>query len=884
MARAAVHHAIKASQIEPYYQQEVTNKIMKSGRKIFAILVLIDEPRLVANFIEVDLLQDQRLPFSTQLLRQHLEPSHACDFFEKQWEVLAPEFSRSTLSRVIQPQAALPFALDVRIGEGSFGTVFEIALDTDHQTLEHGFNSRIVRKELQSTLEHKTELTNLSILNHLKHPHILELLASYSYRDKHNLIFPLAEGGTLADLMKTDRSSTPFRNDETLLVALAGLSSAIEHVHNFSEKALDLSLIGCHHDIRPQNILVSKSKFLLSDFGLSRFKDYTENSSTAFKERLGDNLAPECEDFANGLASLHASRATDIWSSGCILAEIATYMALGSRGVRDFRSARRFQVGNWTFTYFHRGPNQANEAVYTWLSHLREKYEGVPEDFVNLINAMLSLDPNDRPNALNVTSELCRIALRKVATSIITLFERILLKHSRIDVLIEREKFGAWENSIGLGNKKCKQQSETQLAFQDFTLMLEHLYGLRIQLSDMINARSDVSRPGIRSVVYYMDKLTSFLTEDQLQSLSTYLYSTILGNNNSAHEYAQPSVGQPIDKKFKLLMSLKNMTALTLEGEMKGSGKGNLDARSVTLKDRVGQHHIGVYKGENKSHTVLVEWRLYGRQDASEEINRELYIRMEALANLLSLEIPPEFRSLQCRGFFHDTTRFAFGMVYDLPSPATSETPRPMTLKSVLEETRQMPLQPALEARFKLAYSLARSVLEFHMVGWLHKSLSSLTVLLFCNKDVTEAILDPKIIGFNHSRPDDPFSYTTGMPDTNAEDYQHPSYRSDIRRYQVQYDYYSLGVVLLEIGLWTSLSEMTKRWNDLSATAFRSKLLASRVPLLVQSMGTVYFDAVKVCIEGDFGIESDGKHDVQAPKELHLAFESLVIRRLRQVW
>lgn len=126
-------------------------------------------------------------------------------------------------------------------------------------------------------------MENLSILNHLSHPNILELLTSYTHDKKHNLVFPLAEGGTLADLLKTEPESTSFNSDETLLIALAGLSSGIEHVHSFVERRIDLSLIGCHHDLRPKNILVSKNIFILADFGLSRFKNSSENSKTAFK-------------------------------------------------------------------------------------------------------------------------------------------------------------------------------------------------------------------------------------------------------------------------------------------------------------------------------------------------------------------------------------------------------------------------------------------------------------------------------------------------------------------------------------------------------------------------------------------------------------------------
>lgn len=54
---------------------------------------------------------------------------------------------------------------------------------------------KCVRKEFIPHANHESdyeaELRNLSILNHLKHPNIIEVLSAFTYRTKHNLIFPL---------------------------------------------------------------------------------------------------------------------------------------------------------------------------------------------------------------------------------------------------------------------------------------------------------------------------------------------------------------------------------------------------------------------------------------------------------------------------------------------------------------------------------------------------------------------------------------------------------------------------------------------------------------------------------------------------------------------
>jgi serine/threonine protein kinase len=131
------------------------------------------------------------------------------------------------------------------------------------------------------------------MLKLLKHPNIVELLGFYTYRDIHNFLFPLARGGTLADLLAGKRPAQ-FQSDESLIVALVGLSSALCAVHEFD--ADDLKAIGCHHDLKPSNILIDGSKFILADFGISRFKETTQPSHTPFKGGRGDFIAPEWED------------------------------------------------------------------------------------------------------------------------------------------------------------------------------------------------------------------------------------------------------------------------------------------------------------------------------------------------------------------------------------------------------------------------------------------------------------------------------------------------------------------------------------------------------------------------------------------------------------
>lgn len=131
--------------------------------------------------------------------------------------------------------------------------------------------------------DHNEELENLSLLKLLHHPSIVELLGCYTLRGTTSFLFPKASGRDLYNFLRAPRSNE-FPDSNTFLVALAGLASAVAGVHNFvtDEK---LTQIGYHHDIKEGNVLVEKGQFILSDFGLARFKDVDEDSSTEFKIR-----------------------------------------------------------------------------------------------------------------------------------------------------------------------------------------------------------------------------------------------------------------------------------------------------------------------------------------------------------------------------------------------------------------------------------------------------------------------------------------------------------------------------------------------------------------------------------------------------------------------
>lgn len=291
------------------------------------------------------------------------------------------------------------------------------------------------------------ELHNLSMLRMLRHPNIVELLGVYTYQGMHNFLFPLAGDGNLAKLFENERSLY-FQSNEDFLVALAGLGSAVCAMHEYSSK--NLRAIGCHHDLKPSNVLVDKSNFILADFGLSRLKEQPQSSATLPKNARGDYLAPECEDLEADCEKHIVHRSSDIWSFGCIIAELLTYMTEGPSSVKKFEEKRAFNVRGLMLWRFHCGIGKPSKVVIDWMERIKNKCHGPERQLALLTKDMLSIKPEDRPRAPAVEKRLFAIAAEALAQAVDRLYTNVSDKSRSLQVFVERKKFASWQWACGL--------------------------------------------------------------------------------------------------------------------------------------------------------------------------------------------------------------------------------------------------------------------------------------------------------------------------------------------------------------------------------------------------------------------------------------------------
>lgn len=675
-----------------------------------------------------------------------------------------------------------------------------------------------------------------------------------------------------------------FQSKSSFFLALTNLSHALEQVHELTAQTLDLHLIGCHHDLKPQNILIHDGTFLLADFGLSNFKSVSQSSSTPHRRGQGDYQAPECEDLDGDFDKYTIHRSSDIWSFGCIIAEVLTFILEGMEGVDRFRVGRRFKLGHCVYYAFHKGPQTLNDAVKRQITVLEDESSYEEGSVIPLIKSMLSLDPDMRPQSKQVTQHLANVTILAAARPVQRLFRSLLEVESSSEIFIESTRFDGWVAACDILKSGDLETMRPSKHFElDYKSAVEALSLLESKIEATI-ADSQTTRPLYLAPVRHLNTRLLKMLSQVLQYQAQGYLETAMMETDDVELVGNTLKGDNNETRIGLLASIKSMTAILNE---------RLDIRRPDLEtgpwNIVCTNTISVdcevgYLRPNPVHKIIVEWINYEVSLQDERIGKQRHVRAESTAELFSGHGNIEsLRVLRCHKYFHDSDNNRFGLVFDYPSP-TSQSCEVVSLRQMLDSTTGREQRPNLEAQFKLAGDLVSSFLGYHKIGWLHRNVNSSNVIFFPhgNRNPLEFIDQPYIIGFNHSRPDEPIGFTEGPRDgADERDYQHPEYLQNHYRYRLSFEYYSLGLVLLEIGLWRSIASLTKNWKGTNEE-LRSLIMNDRLFMLKYRMGSIYHNVVRRCLSGEFGIqEQDVDSDVYR-RAMRSRFEEFVVRELGQ--
>ncbi|KAM0561557.1 hypothetical protein ACHAPJ_003441 [Fusarium lateritium] len=243
--------------------------------------------------------------------------------------------------------------------------------------------------------------------------------------------------------------------------------------------------------------------------------------------------------------------------------------------------------------------------------------------------------------------------------------------------------------------------------------------------------------------------------------------------------------------------------------------------------------------------------------------NQTMKKNVRDLAHRLQHDEPKTFSLLSCKGFVaerSDPHSESLTLIFRTPDLC-----KPQSLRAQLLNSRK---PESLSERFLVAQGVAKSISYVHVFGFVHKNVRPETILRF----ETQGQEDPSIflVGFGEFRQEDGRTRRRGDDAVERNLYRHPSRQGTVigQDFVMQHDIYSLGVCLLEIGLWqsfisydvqvqnASLSPVIGISSDASQEEAASFLLTSAKTNLVrlarhelrQSMGTQYSEIVETCL------------------------------------
>lgn len=190
-------------------------------------------------------------------------------------------------------------------------------------------------------------------------------------------------------------------------------------------------------------------------------------------------------------------------------------------------------------------------------------------------------------------------------------------------------------------------------------------------------------------------------------------------------------------------------------------------------------------------------------------------------------------------------------MVYGLPEGHDSKKlQHQRTLTSLISNTNaQDSGQPALEDRFRLAYNLALSVMGYFSQGETHQYINSSNVILIGSDDQMNRSNSPKEMRspyllqscqdfVSRLQEEEPFA---------ASIYRHPDHDIHAAETVPAYDIYSLGLLLLEIGLWIPLAKLWKPKYNRGIFMERVQRIYSQK--LSPKCGSKYMRVVQKCLQ-----------------------------------
>lgn len=270
--------------------------------------------------------------------------------------------------------------LSVRLlGSGGFSTVDEVV----HRDTALRLGRKTLKNRGPAAIDDLWKEVN--VLQKLRHPHVIRFLGAYSQGDKMSILLSPIADTTLS--LWLDRFSTekPANFGQIVTKMFGCLASSVRYLH-------EQRPIVKHLDIKPQNVLIVEGEtefphVVLCDFGISA----SEELSGPNQPLTYQYVAPEIFGGSTRKA------AADIWSLGCVFAEMASVSYAQSNS--KWSTLRKEFSGRSGKYYW-----QDVAGLQDRLSVLHDGASSETEKIVvRTLKTMLRSQPNERPDAASLT-------------------------------------------------------------------------------------------------------------------------------------------------------------------------------------------------------------------------------------------------------------------------------------------------------------------------------------------------------------------------------------------------------------------------------------------------------------------------------------------------
>lgn len=272
-----------------------------------------------------------------------------------------------------------------KLGEGTYGVVYR-AKDQKGREI---YALKKIRLQAEEEGIPSTAIREISLLKELNHPNIVKLHDVLHTPKKLTLVFEYVEQDLKKILDANNLQGLEIKLTKSLLYQLI---TGIDYIHK--HKVL-------HRDLKPANLLINKDNILkIADFGLARgygipVKNYTNEVVTLWY-RPPDVL----------LGNKTYGTTVDIWSIGCIFAEMVTGKPLFMGTKAQDQLKKIFKIkGTPTENYASSlrdypewGVNGNTFDEYPEID-LKKIIPDLDSDGIDLLNKCLILEPEKRISA-----------------------------------------------------------------------------------------------------------------------------------------------------------------------------------------------------------------------------------------------------------------------------------------------------------------------------------------------------------------------------------------------------------------------------------------------------------------------------------------------------